>query len=150
MRRVIITFVLISSLIFTFSCSKIEKVFSSSSSARAVILRQSSIGTDCQMYQLEVTLSSGGELPIILEMADGDTADGYFYVEKGDDNIAFNIKANDEMYKSSFKNLPSDAPVSDRFSFTASSDEGISYIMTLSNLNGANSDAKSTVFFEVI
>jgi len=102
------------------------------------------------MYQLEVTLSSGGELPIILEMADGDTADGYFYVEKGDDNIAFNIKANDEMYKSSFKNLPSDAPVSDRFSFTASSDEGISYIMTLSNLNGANSDAKSTVFFEVI
>ena len=150
MRRVIISIVLISLLILTFSCSKIDNVFSNSSSARAVILRQSSIGYDCQMYQLEVTLSPGGELPIILEMADGETADGYFYVEKGDDNIAFNIRANDDIYDSDFEDLPADTPVSDRFSFTATSDEGISYVMTLSNISESDDDAKSTIFFEII
>jgi len=149
MRRAILIVMLISLTVFTYGCSGIN-IFSNSA-ASSKILRESKIGTKYQMYQIEVSLSAGGALPIILELADGDKVDGYFYVEKGDDSVAFDITTGaTAVYKSDFKNLPTDTPVSDRFSFNASMAQGGSYVLKLSNTSDAAKKSKSTIFFEVI
>jgi len=149
MRKFILTVILFSLTVLTLGCSG-ANIFSDNDSGRSKILRQSMIAANYQMYQLEVTLNSGGELPIILELSDGGKAEGYFYVESGDDNITFDIVAANDIYRSDFEDLPKDVPVSDRFSFTASTTQGRSYVMTLRNTSDVEMKSKSTIFFEVL
>ena len=145
-RRVILIIALVSSLaLFTFGCSN-TGIFTSSTDASAKILRQTKLSTEYQLFQLEIALPANSDMPIILELENGDKVDGYFYVEKGADNITFDIKALSTIYTSVLSTMPDDTPVSDRFSFTASAAMGKSYILTLANTG----DAKSTVYFEVI
>jgi hypothetical protein len=152
-RRVILIAALVSTLaLLTFGCSSASSnIFKSSTDASAKILRQTKLSTQYQLFQLEITLPASSEMPIILELANGDKVDGYFYVVKGDDSLAFDISANNTMmYKSDFKSLPTDTPVSDRFSFTATTALGKSYLINLVNTSNSSSNTKSTVYFEVI
>ena len=126
--------------------------FNSGSSAtpKPKILRQTQLAGEWQMYQVEVTLTSGTQLPLIIQLADGDKADGYFYVEKGDNNIAFQVTAISQVYQSDFKNIPTGQAASDRFSFTATQAQGLSYKLTLSNNTASSQKSSATVFLEVI
>jgi hypothetical protein len=147
MRKLFLIISLISILALT-GCS----VFTGRSSAtpKPKILRQTELAGKWRMYQIEVTLTSGTELPLIIQLADGDKADGYFYVEKGDNNIAFQIAGISQIYQSDFKNIPTGQPASDRFSFTATQAQGLSYELTLSNNTASSQKSSTTVFLEVI
>ena len=114
------------------------------------IVRQTRLADEWQMYQIEATLAAGTELPIIIEVADGGKAEGYFYVEKGDNNIAFRITGISQIYQSDFQGIPAGQPVSDRFSFTATQVQGQKYEMTLQNNTDSTKNTTATVFFEVI
>lgn len=113
---------------------------------RQEILRKSVIGTDWQMYQLRITLPSGTGFPVLLKLADGDKADGYFYLEKGS-NVDFSINADSQVYRSTKQ--ASGKINSDRFSFTASKALGSTYILQLTN-STLNSTEPQVVFMEVI
>lgn len=153
MRRVVLIIVLIASMTFIAGCSSSLNIFPttpSTTTGRPHILRKAELGSKWQMYQIEVTLIAGSELPVILKLADGDKVDGYFFVEKGDTSIDFQITANSLIYKSDLKNIPTGKTVADRFSFTASQNQGISYTLTLRNNADVTKKTRSTIFLEVI
>lgn len=114
------------------------------------ILRQTLLAGEYKMYQIEVTLRAGAELPLIIEMENGAKADGYFYVEKGTSDIAFEISGNSLIYRSDLTNIPDGQTASDRFSFTATQSQGSFYKMTLTNLATIAKNTPTTVFLEVI
>lgn len=109
------------------------------------ILRGTVIGTDWQVYQIKLTLPSGTEFPVLLNLTDGDKADGYFYLEKGN-NVDFRINADSPVYQSA--KPPSGNVSSDRFSFVASKGQGSTYSLQFSN--PANSKEQAVIFLEVI
>ncbi len=114
------------------------------------ILRQAKIAGKYRMYQLEVTLKPGAELPVILQLQNGEKADGYFYVEKGANTIAFEVKGTSLIYVSDMKALPNNEVASDRFSFTASQAQGLFYEMILRNIASAEQKTSATVYLEII
>ena len=116
--------------------------------ATTKILRQTAINPNWTVYQIEVNVSAGKNMPIILQLNNGDKVDGYYYVEKGDNTVGFTIRGNTQFFESNTTTMTSTAPVSDRFSFTASTDQGSSYTLTLSDT--ATAKTSSTVFLEVI
>jgi len=97
--------------------------------------------------QVEINLQSG--ISILLKLAPGDTVEGYYYLEKGN-KVGFQISGNSLMYESK-PDVISGNVTSDRFSFTASADQGIAY--TLKFIPGKEKDEKkvdTTVFLEII
>ncbi len=110
------------------------------------IVRKAEINSEWQMYQLNINLPAGSNLPILLKLADGAKVDGYFYLEKGD-NLDFQIEGNSTLHKAAGQANNSGKVSSSRFSFIASKAEGKSYILTLSNT--AKQD-KVTAFLEVV
>jgi hypothetical protein len=148
MRRITYPLAILMVIILTLTTSCSLVTGSAKSSVK--ILRQSAIGTKWHMYQLELTLVAGGEMPVIIKLANGDVADGYYYVEKGDTNIAFQIAGSSPVYKSDLTNLTKDRPVSDRFTFTATQAQGTSYTITLRNPSYTTAKTKTTVFLEII
>jgi hypothetical protein len=114
------------------------------------ILRQTQLAGKYQMYQIEVTLKAGAELPLIIKLQNGEKADGYFYVEKGGDSIDFQITGNSQVYQSDMKNIPSGQAASDRFAFTATQAQGLYYELTLRNTASSGQNTSSTIFVEVI
>lgn len=112
------------------------------------ILRKSVLGNDWQMYQIRLTLPPGSNYPVLLKLADGDKADGYFYLEKGT-NVDFTINADSQVYKSANLSSGSNEGVSsDRFSFTASKTQGSTYSLQFGN--PANLNAPVIIFLNVI
>jgi len=112
------------------------------------ILRKSILGNEWQMYQIRLTLPSGAEYPVLLKLAEGDKADGYFYLEKGT-NVDFTIDADSQVYKSANLSSGSTQGVSsDRFSFVASKSQGSTYSLQFSN--PANLKAPVVIFLNVI
>lgn len=127
------------------SCSSI----SGTTSSQPKILRSTDLAGKYEMYQLEITLNAGEQVPIILQLAAGDSVDGYYYLESGDSHIAFQItNAGSTVYTSNLKNLDAGKTISDRFSFTAPAEAG--YTLTLSNTSDTTAKTKSTVFMELI
>jgi hypothetical protein len=149
MRKVIYLTLVVVLLTLSLGCSNIN-VFSKSGNATVKIIRNTPLTTEWQMYQLEVTLTSGGKMPIILELANGDKVDGYYYVESGDANVGFQITANSKLYESSLTSLQGETPVSDRFSFTATQAQGIAYTLEFRNSNDVTAKTQTTIFLEII
>ena len=114
------------------------------------ILRQSQLAGKLQMYQIEVTLKAGAEFPLIIQLQNGEKADGYFYVEKGGNSIDFQVTGNSQVYQSDMKTIPSGQAASDRFSFTATQGQGLYYELTLRNTASSGQNTSSTIFMEVI
>jgi|PlaIllAssembly_1097288.scaffolds.fasta_scaffold337029_1 hypothetical protein len=149
MRKVIYLTLAIALLTLSLGCSSVN-IFSKSETATVKILRNTPLAAEWQMYQLEITLTSGGKMPVILELANGDKVDGYYYVESGDINVGFQITANSKIYESQLTTLPEETPVSDRFSFTATQAQGIAYTLEFRNLNDVTAKTKTTIFMEII
>ncbi len=132
-------------------CSTISGLTYSPGPVQPKIVRSTQIGSKWEMRHISLEVGQGEELPILLKLADGDKVDGYFYLEKGS-NIDFQIMANSMVYKPSNPNPGSTKGMtSDRFSFTATQAQGISYSLTFRNpVSAAEKESKVTIFLEVI
>ena len=97
------------------------------------------------MYQIRLILPYGTNYPVLLKLADGDKVDGYFYLEKGT-NVDFGINADTQLYHSA-PNATGKVS-SDRFSFTASPDQGSTY--SLQFTSSGNTTEQDVVFLEVM
>ena len=146
MRKYLVAMVMISILAFT-GCSSLS---GGTAKPSPKILRQTLLAGQYKMYQIEVTLKAGAELPLIIELQSGDKADGYFYVEKGTSSVAFEISGTSLIYQSDLTNIPDNQTASDRFSFTASQSQGSFYKMTISNTADSEKNTSATVFLEII
>ena len=107
------------------------------------MLRKATLGAKWEMNQINVDVQSAGELPILIKVADGGKVDGYFYTPNND-SISFSISGTSTIYQSAAD--ASGRITSDRFSFTASKDQGNTYAMTFKN----NSSQKVNVYLEII
>ncbi len=99
-------------------------------------IREAKLATVWQMKQIQLDFTN--EMSITIELAAGDKVDGYFYVVNGG-TISFTISGISQVYES-----PSGI-TSDRFSFTASQDQGIDYKLKFTVGSG-----EATVFLELI
>ena len=107
------------------------------------IIRKATLNTKWQMYQVELDIPVNGAFDIdLLNMANNDKADGYFYQEKGS-GAALTIAAGSEQI---YNSAATTGVTSDRFSFTASLPLGTAYVL---NFKNTGSDT-TTVFVEVI
>lgn len=112
---------------------------STDTSASMSTIRESKIGTQWNMKQLQIKFKT--DTSVTIELASGDKVDGYFYAESGD-SISLVISGISQIYTS-----PTGA-ISDRFSFTASQAQGIDYKLKFSATGKGTSE--STVFLEII
>jgi hypothetical protein len=108
-------------------------------------IRETNISPDWAIKQMEITLEA--ETSILLTLASGDKVDGFFYLISGD-NISFSISGNSLIYESKVAGTNSKSVSSDRFSFTASQAQGLSYRLKLTP--GSDELANATVFLELI
>jgi len=155
MTKWIRTAIMLLPLLFATGCSQIsdlvQGVTGGSSSGEPEMLRQATIAGDWHVKQMEIEVEAGGEVAILLRLADGDQVDGYFYLEKGKD-IDFAVSGDSLIYQSESADPEGSGKVgSDRFSFTASQAQGSTYSLTFrdSPETGA-SQATAVVFLEVI
>jgi hypothetical protein len=98
------------------------------------------------MYQIRLILPPGTNFPVLLKLADGDKVDGYFYLEKGT-NVDFGVNADSPLFHST-PNATGQV-VSDRFSFTASKQQGSTYSLQFTS-STPNSTEQEVVFLEVM
>ncbi|MDD5338220.1 MAG: hypothetical protein PHG35_02245 [Dehalococcoidales bacterium] len=99
-------------------------------------IRESKLANIWQMKQIQLNFTN--ETSITIELAAGDKVDGYFYVVGGG-TISFTISGLTQIYASS------NGTTSDRFSFTASQEQGIDYKLKFTVGSGDTS-----VFLEII
>jgi len=108
-------------------------------------IREAEIATAWTMQQMEISVKS--EVTIILNLANGDKVDGYFYIESGT-SINFTITGNSLIYQSP---VTAQGTQSDRFSFTAGLAQGVAYTLRFTPMaNGTQQPADSTIFLELI
>ncbi|MBM4432704.1 MAG: emp24/gp25L/p24 family protein [Chloroflexi bacterium] len=151
MSKGIITAIVVLSLLFTVGCKQIQELRGTSSATTPEVLRTAKLGTDWQMSQMKFEVEAGGELSVMLKLASGDKVDGYFYLEKGKD-FAFDIAGNSLIYEIKPRLVTdSERVTSDRFSFTASQEQGLTYALNFYNTaDEDDTQKKIAVFLEVI
>ncbi|MBI2860415.1 MAG: hypothetical protein HYX91_02765 [Chloroflexi bacterium] len=118
------------------------------SSAGLEIVRSAELGTKWQMKQVRLKISPGQKLEVLLRLSEKDEVDGYFFVEKGS-GIDFAIAGRTQVYRSPAGAKENAGTGSDRFSFTATREQGDTYTLTLDNPAGEGTTAVP-VFLEVI
>jgi len=152
-KKRVLALVMALSLVFTLGCAAISDlgINRSSSQEGLEIVRKAVLASKWEMNQMRIEIEAGDELPILLKLAEGDEADGYFYLEKGN-NIGFNITGNSLVYDSVAQDTEDSGKItSDRFSFVASEEQGTTYTLTLRNTVGTGDPkTKVTVFMEII
>ena len=105
-------------------------------------IRETTIAPDWAMKQMEIVLE--GDTSIVLKLATGDEVDGYFYVE--DDKVIYFIISGTSLIYESYKAGSDDKKVSsDRFSFVATTLQGIAYTLQLNPANDASIGAKVVI-----
>ena len=128
-KRILLAFMTVV-LILTAGCSvATDDTASSSSLASFKIERSAKISPNWIVKDIEIELDAGEELPVLLKLTDGNQVNGEFYLEEGED-VSFNITGNTVLY---IPARPTGKTTSDRFSFSASVEQGTTYIMTFSN-----------------
>lgn len=147
MVKRIIAIALILVMTSILGCNEISGIGKPSSPEGPDIVRRAELGEEWEMNQMRVQVSAGDESLVLLRLAYGDKVDGYFYLEEGDD-ISFQIAGNSLIYESEATTAEEGAAAitSDRFSFTASEDQGTTYTFTFRN----STDNDEVVFLEVI
>ena len=150
MTKYILAVVIVLSLLLVLGCSEISERTGTSSRASFEILREAELGSEWKMNQMRIELGAGDEFLILLKLADGDKADGYFYLEEGDD-VDFLIEGTSLIYQSIPSDMATTKVSSDRFSFVADQDQGNPYTLTFRN-PADNSQEKSLLvaFLEII
>ena len=149
MLRKILCIILALSLTGVAGCSLVSKAQQTDTPTPASVrpVRDAKISKVWMMKQLEVDLA--GEFSMVLTLKDGDKAEGYFYLVKGD-NVAFNISGVSPIYTSKSTDAETLRIASDRFSFTASQAQANHYTLTFNAAAGTNGKSNTTVFLEII
>ena len=143
MRKRIIIAIMILSLIPILGCEEISRLTQDttqeSTAPNLKILTAVELGSEWEMKRITFDVGANGEVAILLKLSDGDEVDGYFYLEKGEE-IDFSITGKTSLLESE---------VQDRFSFTASQDQGDTYTLAFRNTTD-DPKKKASVVLEVI
>ncbi len=143
-KKVVIAIVLLVLLLPFSGCEEISDLTqgasTSSSQANLKIEKSVELGSAWQMKQISFRVAAGGKVEILLKLADGDKADGFFYLERGD-TVDFRIMGKSQLYRST---------EGDRFSFSASQEQGNTYTLLFRNTADEDEGQSITVFLEVI
>jgi hypothetical protein len=144
-KKAIIATILLTFLFLLLGCDEISDLTqgasTSTSQSNLNIEKSVELGSTWQMKQIDFKVGAGKELAILLKLADGDKVDGFFYLEKGD-TVDFRITGKTQIYRSD---------AADRFSFTASQNQGDTYNLIFRNTADEDETQKSiTVSLEVI
>ena len=107
------------------------------------ISRKATLGSKWDMSQISVDVQPAADVQLLVRTSDGDKVDGYFYTPNGE-NIGFTVSGNSTVYQTAAD--ASGKTGSDRFSFTATKDQGNTYALDFKN----NSGQKINVFMELI
>jgi hypothetical protein len=126
-KRLAIILVMLATLVITGCSSGSGGVTTATQSAGVDIIKQTIVSGKWTVIQARINLNSA--IPILLKLAPGDTVDGYYFLEKGN-NIDFQISGKSVIYQSTTQTAGSANVSSDRFSFTASDAQGIAYTLT--------------------
>ena len=144
LKKVIIAVILFTLLIPFSGCEEIsdltQGVSTSTSQANLKIVKSVELGSAWQMKQISFRVGAGQKVEILLKLADGDKADGFFYLERGD-TVDFRITGKSQLYRST---------EGDRFSFSASQAQGDTYTLLFRNTADEDEGQSITVLLEVI
>jgi hypothetical protein len=117
---------------------------SKTSPGKYTIVRNATLGSKWQMYQMELNLPASSSFDIdLLNLGGTDKVEGYFYTEKGTAPSLDITAATNVLYQSA---ATSNGTTSDRFAFAATQPFGTAYILNFKNVG---SD-KLTIFLELI
>jgi len=145
-KKAIATLIVLPLVIIAGCSSGTKSTASTTPPAGIKSVREAEIASTWSMKQVEINLQT--ETHIVLKLASGDKVDGYYYVEKGD-SVGFVISGNSKIYESA-ADAKSPGTASDRFSFTASTDQGIAYTLALTPTGSGKNGTGATVFLEII
>jgi membrane carboxypeptidase/penicillin-binding protein PbpC len=145
MIKALISAVTIFSLISTvLGCEEMSRLTQETSQKSAPtdiqIVRAVRLGSKWEMKQMRFDVDAGGEVAILLKLANNDKVDGYFYLERGE-SINFHVMGKTQLFESEAQ---------DRFAFVATEAEGDTYTLTFRNTAKGESLARVTIFLEVI
>ncbi len=143
LKKILITALILLALGSFVGCTSAKT--ETASPANVKTIRETKISPNWSVKQMEITLEA--ETSIMLTLASGDKVDGYFYLISGD-NISFSVYGNSLIYESKAAGMAAKYVSSDRFSFTASQAQGLSYRLKLAP--GSGEPASITVFLELI
>jgi hypothetical protein len=143
LKKVIIGALLVIVLLAAFGCPS-ARTETATSPANVKTIRETKISPDWAMKQLEITLE--GETKIWMTLSTGDEVDGYFYLIDGD-NISFSISGTSLIYESKAADTGENSVASDRFSFTVSQAQGLTYTI---KFEPTGEETSATVFIELI
>jgi hypothetical protein len=147
-KRFTIILLIIATLAIAGCSSGSGNTTTTTKSAGVEIVKQTVISGKWTMIQTRIDLNSN--IPILLKLTPGDTVDGYFILEKGD-NIDFQISGKSSIFQSTSQSAGSANITSDRFSFTASDAQGIAYTLTFTpKAKGTTKPVTPVVFLELI
>jgi len=144
----IISIIMIAVLLVIPGCTEISGLLDTSTMTTPGpdIIRRAEIGTDLQMDQVRVAIAANDESAVLLRLNNGDSVDGYFYLEKGED-IEVHIEAESRIYEfSSLAPGETAGITSDRFFFIAKQGQAAVYTFTFSN----PTDTEEIVFLEIL
>ena len=135
-KKAIIAVCLLAMVFSIFGCTSSNNNGTTKPPASIEYIREAKLANVWQMKQIQLNFNT--DMSITVELAAGDKVDGYFYLVSNV-GISFSISGISQIYAS-----PSGA-MSDRFSFTASQEQGIDYKLKFTVGSG-----ESTVFLELI
>ncbi|MBN1189041.1 MAG: hypothetical protein JXA46_04750 [Dehalococcoidales bacterium] len=142
-KKIITAVFIVSLLILAVGCDKLPGQ-STTTPPGSKIIKSVELASEWQMNQMQLEIEANEEFSVLLKLEPDDEADGFFYMEEGND-VDFSITGNSLIYKT--KAPKSSVKItSDRFSFTASEDEGTTYTLLFQN----NNNSKITLIMEII
>lgn len=153
MLKSIITAVIVLSLLLAAGCTDFsdltQDLAEKSSPPGFEIIREAQIAPEWEMNQIRIVIGAGDEFSTLLQLAEGNRVDGYFFLEKSD-NVSFEIRGTSLIYQSA-DGTDSEAGVSsDRFSFIATPPQGNTYTLTFRNPATEPEETVVAVFMELI
>ncbi len=143
MKKILAAIILLSLLLIIVGCNQTSSqptAFSTSST----VVKTVELASKWQMTQMRLEVKSNDELQLLLKLAPGDQADGYFYLEKGK-AVGFSISGSSLLYTSQAPQ-PYGQITSDRFTFFATQAQGTTYTLAFRN----STDSPITLFLELI
>ena len=136
LKKVVIIVCLVALVFSIFGCTSSNGTTTTKPPANIEYIREAQLASVWQMKQIQLNFAT--DMSITIELAVGDKVDGYFYVV-GQGAISFTITGLSQIYASQ------SGATSDRFSFTASQEQGIDYKLKFTVASG-----EATVFLELI
>lgn len=142
-KKILAAMILVSLLFSTLGCNQITAQPTATASS-STIVKTVKLADKWQMNQMRLEVKANDEMQLLLKLASGNQADGYFYMESGK-GVNFSISGSSVIYTSQPPQLYGQI-TSDRFSILASQAQGTTYTLSFKN----NTDGPITLFLELV